>query len=46
MTIYGFIFIFYFVPELQVQYPGLEYQMKFDLATMALLSKSVAWVRF
>lgn len=28
----------------KVQYPGLEYQMKFDLATMALLSKSVAWL--
>ncbi|GFP82388.1 uncharacterized aarf domain-containing protein kinase 1 [Phtheirospermum japonicum] len=30
-------------PEPQVQYPGLEYQMKFDLATMAFLSRSVAW---
>ncbi|XP_047965174.1 aarF domain-containing protein kinase 1 [Salvia hispanica] len=28
----------------KVQYPGLEYQMKFDLATMALLSRSVAWL--
>ncbi|KAG6385808.1 hypothetical protein SASPL_154689 [Salvia splendens] len=27
----------------KVQYPGLEYQMKFDLATMSLLSRSVAW---
>ncbi|XP_031116941.1 uncharacterized aarF domain-containing protein kinase 1 [Ipomoea triloba] len=27
----------------KVQYPGLEYQMKFDLATMSFLSKSVAW---
>nr|GLL46391.1 uncharacterized aarF domain-containing protein kinase 1-like [Ipomoea trifida] len=26
----------------KVQYPGLEYQMKFDLATMSFLSKSVA----
>ncbi|XP_009626295.1 uncharacterized protein [Nicotiana tomentosiformis] len=25
----------------KVQYPGLEYQMKFDLATMSFLSKSV-----
>ncbi|KAH6796972.1 Protein kinase superfamily protein [Perilla frutescens var. hirtella] len=28
----------------KVQYPGLEYQMKLDLATMALLSRSVAWL--
>ncbi|KAL8038223.1 hypothetical protein ABFX02_11G091300 [Erythranthe guttata] len=28
----------------KVQYPGLEYQMKFDLETMALLSRSVAWL--
>ncbi|KAK4411911.1 AarF domain-containing protein kinase [Sesamum angolense] len=28
----------------KVQYPGLEYQMKFDLATMAILSRSVAWL--
>ncbi|KAL2252600.1 UNVERIFIED_CONTAM: AarF domain-containing protein kinase 1, partial [Sesamum indicum] len=28
----------------QVQYPGLEYQMKFDVTTMAFLSRSVAWV--
>ncbi|KAL6523022.1 hypothetical protein OROMI_031370 [Orobanche minor] len=27
----------------KVQYPGLEYQMKFDLKTMAFLSRSVAW---
>ncbi|XP_057807290.1 uncharacterized protein LOC131021974 [Salvia miltiorrhiza] len=27
----------------KVQYPGLEYQMKFDLTTMALLSRTVAW---
>ncbi|CAH9087991.1 unnamed protein product [Cuscuta epithymum] len=27
----------------KVQYPGLEYQMKFDLATMSFLSKSVSW---
>ncbi|KAL3630384.1 hypothetical protein CASFOL_023368 [Castilleja foliolosa] len=28
----------------KVQYPGLEYQMNFDLATMAFLSRSVAWL--
>lgn len=28
----------------QVQYPGLEQQMKFDLATMSFLSKSVSLV--
>ncbi|KAI3462221.1 hypothetical protein Pfo_018884 [Paulownia fortunei] len=28
----------------KVQYPGLEYQMKFDLATMAFFSRSVAWL--
>uniref|UniRef100_M1CVU7 Ubiquinone biosynthesis protein coq-8 n=1 Tax=Solanum tuberosum TaxID=4113 RepID=M1CVU7_SOLTU len=28
----------------KVQYPGLEYQMKFDLVTMSLLSKSVGWI--
>ncbi|KAL2521953.1 Protein kinase superfamily protein [Forsythia ovata] len=28
----------------KVQYPGLEYQMKFDLVTMDFLSKSVAWL--
>ncbi|XP_034682380.1 aarF domain-containing protein kinase 1 isoform X2 [Vitis riparia] len=27
----------------EVQYPGLEYQMKLDTATMSFLSKSVAW---
>ncbi|KAL3527408.1 hypothetical protein ACH5RR_012064 [Cinchona calisaya] len=27
----------------KVQYPGLEKQMKFDLATMSFLSKFVAW---
>ncbi|KAI5648180.1 hypothetical protein M9H77_34185 [Catharanthus roseus] len=27
----------------KVQYPGLEDQMKFDLATMSFLSNSVAW---
>ncbi|XP_073065505.1 uncharacterized protein [Primulina eburnea] len=30
----------------KVQYPGLQYLMKFDLATMDFLSRSVAWVRF
>ncbi|KAK2998584.1 hypothetical protein RJ639_024153 [Escallonia herrerae] len=29
----------------KVQYPGLEQQMKLDLATMSFLSKSVAWLR-
>ncbi|KZV22309.1 hypothetical protein F511_34053 [Dorcoceras hygrometricum] len=28
----------------KVQYPGLQYLMKFDLATMGFLSKSVAWL--
>ncbi|KAL6345537.1 hypothetical protein AAG906_017262 [Vitis piasezkii] len=28
---------------IKVQYPGLEYQMKLDTATMSFLSKSVAW---
>ncbi|PIN06596.1 putative unusual protein kinase [Handroanthus impetiginosus] len=28
----------------KVQYPGLEYQMKFDLATMAFLSRAVSWL--
>ncbi|XP_020552103.1 uncharacterized aarF domain-containing protein kinase 1 isoform X3 [Sesamum indicum] len=28
----------------KVQYPGLEYQMKFDVTTMAFLSRSVAWL--
>ncbi|CAL5373748.1 unnamed protein product [Camellia sinensis] len=28
---------------LQVQYPGLELQLKVDIATMSFLSKSVAW---
>ncbi|KAH0681877.1 hypothetical protein KY289_019629 [Solanum tuberosum] len=28
----------------KVQYLGLEYQMKFDLVTMSLLSKSVGWI--
>ncbi|KAH0694945.1 hypothetical protein KY285_022042 [Solanum tuberosum] len=28
----------------KAQYPGLEYQMKFDLVTMSLLSKSVGWI--
>ncbi|GER47051.1 protein kinase superfamily protein [Striga asiatica] len=28
----------------KVQYPGLEYQMNFDLTTMAFLSRSVAWL--
>ncbi|XP_051117149.1 uncharacterized protein LOC127241921 [Andrographis paniculata] len=27
----------------KVQYPGLEYQIKFDLTTMAFLSRSVSW---
>ncbi|CAA2980673.1 uncharacterized aarF domain-containing kinase 1 isoform X1 [Olea europaea subsp. europaea] len=27
----------------KVQYPGLGYQMKFDIATMDFLSKSVSW---
>ncbi|KAK6154099.1 hypothetical protein DH2020_013738 [Rehmannia glutinosa] len=31
-------------PAPQVQYPGLGYQMKFDLATMSFLSTSVAWL--
>lgn len=29
---------------MQVQYPGLEDQMKFDLATMSLLSDTIQWV--
>lgn len=28
----------------QVQYPGLQEQFETDIATMALLSKAVAWV--
>ncbi|XP_077241000.1 protein kinase superfamily protein isoform X3 [Tasmannia lanceolata] len=28
----------------QVQYPGLELQMKIDITTMAILSKFVAWI--
>ncbi|XP_073139916.1 uncharacterized protein [Henckelia pumila] len=28
----------------KVQYPGLQYLMKFDLATMDFLSRSVAWL--
>ncbi|CAA0814539.1 Protein kinase superfamily protein [Striga hermonthica] len=28
----------------KVQYPGLEYQMNFDLTTMAFLSRFVAWL--
>lgn len=30
---------------LQVQYPGLEDQMKLDTGTMSFLSESIAWVR-
>ncbi|KAG5608516.1 hypothetical protein H5410_019797 [Solanum commersonii] len=33
-----------FEVAVKVQYPGLEYQMKFDLVTMSLLSKSVGWI--
>jgi predicted unusual protein kinase regulating ubiquinone biosynthesis (AarF/ABC1/UbiB family) len=29
---------------LQVQYPGLQQQFGTDIATMAFLSKAVAWV--
>lgn len=45
MLVNEYLVVSAFVFCTQVQYPGLELQMKIDITTMSFLSKSVALVR-